>query len=111
MTPPMCKLGLVLSEGLHDRMIARATAPGELAPRRGAVRAIYERAFLDLLHALDAGEPVTFAAVRGAKARATLRLPQTLCDRVRTRQALLNLKLTDFAHAAVDRFLTRTQGG
>ena len=51
-----------------------------------------------------------FAAVRGAKTRVTLRLPEVLCGRVRARLASLSLKLTDFACAAVQRALSNTEG-
>ncbi|MDZ4374938.1 MAG: hypothetical protein U1C74_26460 [Phenylobacterium sp.] len=110
MTSRTCKLGLVLPEGLHDRMVDLAVGPGGDAPRRGPIQAVYQRAFVELLQALDAGEPVAFAAVRGAKARVTLRLPETVCAKVRARLGPLNLKLTDFAYAAVDRLLSPTQG-
>jgi hypothetical protein len=59
---------------------------------------------------LDAGEAVSFAAVRGPKIRVTLRLPERLCARIRHRVACLTLKLTDFAWAAVGRTLAAPEG-
>ena len=105
-----CKLGLVLPEGAHGRMVALAGGSAERTPPRGAIQALYEQAFDDLLGALDAGEPIVFDAVRGAKTRVTLRLPEALCGRVRARLASLSLKLTDFACAAVQRALSNTEG-
>ncbi len=102
--PQSCKLGLVLPEGLHGRMVARAGAGGA-APPRGALRGLYAGAFADLLDALDDGEAIVFPAVRGAKERVSLRLPAGLCDRIRTRLEPLNLKLTDLAAAAIARCL------
>jgi len=90
-------------------MAASAAAPGG-RPGRGAIGEAYEHAFEALLARLDAGEPVTFAVVRGRKARVSLRLPEPLCQRVRERLAALDLKLTDFAFAAVDRWLTPNPG-
>jgi hypothetical protein len=110
MTSRGCKLGLVLPAGLHEAMAVLAgrslTAP---APR-GAIQAVYARAFTALLEDLDAGRPVVFAAVRGAKVRVTLRLPEALCARIRARLDGLNLKLTDFACAAVQRTLSPNNG-
>jgi hypothetical protein len=105
-----CKLGLVLPEGAHGRMVALAGGSAERSPPRGAIQALYKQAFDDLLAALDAGEPIVFAAVRGAKTRVTLRLSEALCGRVRARLAALSLKLTDFACAAVQRTLSNTEG-
>jgi hypothetical protein len=109
MTTRSCKLGLVLPDGLHERMIGLARG-GPVRPPRGAIQALYERAFIELLAALDAGEAVVFPAVRGPKARVTLRLSEALCARIRTRLAPLRLKLTDFACAAVRRTLIPSQG-
>jgi len=96
-----CKLGLVLPEELHRRMVRCART----APARGGVQGVYAAAFESLLGAVDLGEPVAFPAVRSAKVRVTLRLPRALCDRVLACLARLILKLTDFACAAVGRFL------
>ena len=76
---------------------------------RGCVRLIYERAFRELVEALDGGEAVTFPAVRGAKDRVSVRLSKPLCVRIRRQTDALNLKLTDFAFTAIDRFLQTTQ--
>jgi hypothetical protein len=105
-----CKMGLVLPEGAHGRMVALAGGSAERSPPRGAIQALYKQAFDDLLAALDAGEPIVFAAVRGAKTRVTLRLSEALCARIRARLAALSLKLTDFACAAVQRALSNTEG-
>jgi hypothetical protein len=105
-----CKMGLVLPEGAHGRMVALVGGSAERPPPRGAIQALYEQVFDDLLAALDAGEPIVFAAVRGAKTRVTLRLSQALCARIRARLAALSLKLTDFACAAVQRALSNTGG-
>jgi hypothetical protein len=105
-----CKMGLVLPEGAHGRMVALAGGSAERSPPRGAIQALYKQAFDDLLAALDAGEPIVFAAVRGAKTGVTLRLSQALCARIRARLAALSLKLTDFACAAVQRALSTTEG-
>jgi len=103
----VCKLGLVLPEPLHRAMIALAAR----APiRRGALQAAYGAAFQALLADLDAGRAVPFAAVRGAKIRVTLRLPRELCVSIRARLLALTLKLTDFACAAVSRFLAQAEG-
>ncbi len=111
MTSRSCKLGLVLPVGLHEQMAALAGGPATGPPPRGAIQLVYAQAFTALLEDLDAGQPVVFAAVRGAKARVTLRLPEDLCVRIRARLEPLNLKLTDFACAAVQRTLSPHDGG
>src|SRR5476649_1370710 len=100
------KLGLYLPRSLHERMIAAAASVG-----RGALQAAYAKAFGDLLDALDKGFDLVFAAVRGPKRRVTVRLAETLCERLRRRLAALNLKITDFACAAVERHLSPALGG
>jgi hypothetical protein len=97
---PLCKLGLVLPAAAHARMVARAGGGG-----RGRLQALYQTAFEALLASLASGEPVGFPAVRGPKIRVTLRLPETLCARIRAALARLTLKLTDFACVAVGRAL------
>ena len=111
MTSRSMKLGLVLPVGLHEQMAALAGASATGPPQRGAIQVVYTQAFTALLEDLDAGQPVVFAAVRGAKARVTLRLPEALCARIRARLEPLNLKLTDFACAAVQRSLSPHDGG
>jgi hypothetical protein len=107
MASSVCKLGLVLPKALHVAMIALAARE---ANGRGALQAAYARAFQALLADLDAGRAVTFAAVRGAKIRVTLRLPRALCLAIRARLTALTLKLTDFVCAAVSRFLAVAKG-
>jgi len=97
--------------GLHEQMAAMAAGSATGPPPRGAIQLVYAQAFTGLLEDLDAGQPVVFAAVRGAKARVTLRLPEALCARIRARLGPLNLKLTDFACAAVQRTLSPHDGG
>jgi hypothetical protein len=106
---PTEKLGLFLPEGLHDEMIQAAARLHRKSPR-GTVRCVYERAFAQLADALDAGLPVTFPAVRGAKDRVSVRLSCRLSSRVRRHMEDHNLKLTDLAFTAIDRFLTAEQG-
>ena len=53
---------------------------------------------------------VVFAAVRGPKVRVTVRLSQALCDRLREALDRLNLKVTDFACTALDRYLAPLEG-
>jgi hypothetical protein len=103
------KLGLYLPDGVHERMVAAATraAPSHSS---GAVRRTYKQAFNDLLEALDAGEPIAFPAVRGAKGCRTIRVGGAISERVRERHEQLNLKLTDFASTAVHRFLSKPEG-
>ena len=103
------KLGLFLPEGLHDQMIQAAQRLNRKSPR-GTVRCVYERAFAQLVEALDAGAPVAFPAVRGAKDRVSVRLSGRLSSRVRDHMQDRNLKLTDLAFAAIDRFLSAEQG-
>jgi hypothetical protein len=74
------------------------------------VSAAYAQALADLLHRLDAGEIIAFAAVRGVKKRVTVRIDQALCDRLRARLPALSLKITDFACAAVDHHLSSKPG-
>jgi hypothetical protein len=107
MASSSCKLGLVLPESFHIAMIALA-ARGPSG--RGALQAAYAAALQALLADLDEGRPVTFPAVRGPKIRVTLRLPRGLCETIRARLAALTLKLTDFACAAVSRFLAQAEG-
>jgi hypothetical protein len=105
MCTPGIKLGLSLPASLHDRMVLSARGQP-----RGALQAAYGEALGGLLDALEAGDSVVFAAVRGPKVRVTVRLSQALCDRVREALARLNLKVTDFACAALERYLTPDQG-
>ena len=102
MRTPGVKLGLFLPPALHGRMT-------ESCGRHG-VGAAYARAFVVLLDQLDAGEPITFAAVRGTKSCVTVRLPPALAARVRGRARSLNLKITDFACTAVERALAPSPG-
>jgi hypothetical protein len=92
------KLGLFVPALLHARMLA-----ANRDKARGAVQDDYAAAFAALLDALDAGEAVMFAAVRGAKRRVTVRLTEALEQRLRTAITHRNLKITDFACAAIDR--------
>jgi hypothetical protein len=92
------KLGLYVPAALHGRMLAAS----EGRPR-GALQDDYAAAFGALLDALDAGEQVTFACVRGPKRRATVRLTEALSARLRLALERLNLKVTDFACAAIER--------
>ena len=109
MTCTADKLGLFLPEGLHDQMIRAAERLHRKSPR-GTVRCVYERAFAQLADALDAGVPITFHAVRGAKDRVSVRVSRRLSLRVRQHMEDRNLKLTDLAFTAIDRFLTAEQG-
>ena len=103
------KVGLYLSAGLHDEMLATAQRLSRRKNPRGDVRRIYERAFRELAKAIDAGVPVSFPATRGVKVRISVRLSNALCVRVRDHTDDLSLKLTDYAFAAVDRFLRSTR--
>ena len=98
-----CKLGLFLPAVLHQQMV---TATRDQP--RGALQNAYAAAFVALLDALDAGAEVVFAVVRGPKRRVTVRLSPALCARLRARSAHLNLKITDFACAAIVRSLPQT---
>ena len=109
MTPPPEKLGLFLPEGLHQQMVEVAGRLNRKSPR-GSVRCIYERAFAQLSDALDAGVAVPFPAVRGAKDRISVRVSGRLCVRVRAHMLTHNLKLTDLAFTAIDRFLHAEKG-
>jgi hypothetical protein len=109
MTCPAEKLGLFLPEGLHDQMIKAAERLQRKSPR-GTVRCVYERAFAQLADALDAGVQITFPAVRGAKDRVSVRVSCRLSSRVRQHMQGHNLKLTDLAFTAIDRFLNAEQG-
>lgn len=92
------KLGLFVPRALHVRMLeASAGKPP------GAVQDDYAAAFTGLLDALDAGADVVFAAVRGPKRRVTVRLPEGLSHRIRVVLERRNLKITDFACAAIER--------
>lgn len=92
------KLGLSVPEPLHRRM--QAASRGK---PRGALQDDYAVAFVKLLDTLDAGESVLFAVVRGPKRRVTVRLNEPLIQRLRAALAHLNLKVTDFACAAIER--------
>lgn len=109
MTQPAEKIGLFLPEGLHDQMLTTARSHCRRNPR-GCVRGVYERALGQLADNLDAGVPVTFRATRGVKDRVSVRISGRLCARVRRHLETQNLKLTDFACAAIDRFLTSQKG-
>jgi hypothetical protein len=78
---------------------------------RGALQASYARAFSELLDALDSDRNQIFAVVRGPKRRVTVRLPEALAQRLRGRLPDLNLKITDFACAAIERHLPPLTGG
>ena len=111
MTDMTEKLGLYLPDGLHERMVQVAAFRGPPDDRaRGSVGRTYEQAFNELLAALDAGQPVTFPAVRGAKGCRTIRVAVPVCAKVRERHEQLNLKLTDFACTAIHRFLSIREG-
>ena len=98
-----CKLGLFVPAGLHQQMVdACRHMP------RGALQKAYIAAFAALLDSLDAGVEVVFAAVRGPKRRVTVRVSRAFCLRLRERLARLNLKITDFACAAIVRSLPQT---
>ena len=105
MCSPGAKLGLYLPATLHDRMIA--TARGR---PRGALQAAYDTALSELLDLLESGAEIVFAAVRGPKVRVTVRLSRALCERLRATLAGLNLKITDFACTALDRYLSNREG-
>ena len=102
MRPPGAKLGLFLPPALHERMIAAAG--------RNGLSAAYAQVLRALLDRLDAGDVVTFAAVRGRKMRVTVRIDEALCERLRARLPTLSLKITDFACAAVVRHLSSNPG-
>ena len=104
------KIGLFLPEGLHDQMLHAARRLNTRKNPRGCVRGAYERAFVQLADSLDAGVPVSFRATRGAKDRVSVRISGRLCARVRRHLEAQNLKLTDFAFAAIDRFLVAHKG-
>ncbi len=72
------KLGLFLPAALHARML---TASQDRP--RGAVQDDYAAAIEALLEALERGEAVTFACVRGPKRRVTVRLTEALALRLR----------------------------
>ena len=104
------KIGLFLPEGLHDQMLRTARRLNTRKNPRGCVRSVYERALVQLADSLDAGVPVTFHAARGAKDRVSVRICGRLCARVRGHLETQNLKLTDYAFAAIDRFLVSNKG-
>ena len=105
MCSPGVKLGLYLPATLHDRMIASARGRP-----RGALQAAYATAVRNLLEVVDSGAKVVFAAVRGPKVRISVRLCAALCERLRRTLARLNLKVTDFACSALDRYLSPLEG-
>ena len=98
-----CKLGLFVPAGLHQQMVDVCRHMP-----RGALQKAYIAAFAALLDDLDAGVVVVFAAVRSPKRRVTVRVGHALCLRLRERLAGLNLKITDFACAAIVRSLPQT---
>jgi hypothetical protein len=102
---PVVKLGLLLPADLHDRMVAAARGRP-----RGALQAAYGEALQQLLDDVASGGQVVFAAVRGPKVRVTVRLSRGLSDRLRAALQALNLKVTDFACTALQRYLTPDQG-
>ena len=104
------KIGLFLPQGLHDEMLRAARRLNTRKNPRGCVRGAYERAFVQLADSLDAGDPVAFRATRGVKDRVSVRMSGRLCARVRGHLQTQNLKLTDFAFAAIDRFLVSNPG-
>jgi hypothetical protein len=104
------KIGLFLPEGLHEQMLRTARRLNTRKNPRGCVRGAYERAFVQLADSLDAGVAVPFPATRGAKDRVSVRMSGRLCARVRRHLETQNLKLTDFASAAIDRFLRLHKG-
>ena len=105
MCTPGVKLGLYLPATLHERMIV--TTHGR---PRGALQAAYDTALRELLDLVDSGAEVVFAAVRGPKVRVTVRLCAALCERLRRVLVGLNLKVTDFACTALDRYLSNREG-
>lgn len=105
MCTPGVKLGLYLPATLHERMIASSRGRP-----RGALQAAYDTALTELLDLIEAGAEVVFAAVRGPKVRVTVRLSRALCGRLRHTLAALNLKITDFACTALDRYLANREG-
>ena len=105
MCTPGVKLGLSLPASLHARMIAACRGQP-----RGALQAAYGEAFRQLLDAVQAGDAVVFAAVRGPKVRVTVRLSRGLSDRLRAALNRLNLKVTDFACTALDHHLLKLEG-
>lgn len=96
------KLGLFIPPTLHLRMVDASRGVPACT-----VQASYAEAFVRLLDSIDAGEEVIFAAVRGDKQRVTVRLTEALSQRLRVALERLNLKITDFACAAVERHLNR----
>ena len=70
------KVGLYLSAGLHDEMLATAQRLSTRKNPRGDVRRIYERAFRELAEAIEAGVLVAFPATRGVKVRISVRLSE-----------------------------------
>lgn len=110
MTSAAEKIGLFLPEGLHDQMLTTARIHYTRRNPRGCVRGVYERALGQLADNLDAGVAVTFRATRGVKDRVSVRISGRLCARVRRHLETQNLKLTDFACAAIDRFLMSHKG-
>jgi len=105
MCTPGVKLGLSLPASLHERMVLSASGQP-----RGALQVAYGEALGRLLDAVQAGDEIVFAAVRGPKVRVTVRLSRALCDRLRQALAGLNLKVTDFACTALDHYLAQLEG-
>jgi len=110
MNVPAEKIGLFLPTGMHARMLRTALSLNRRKNPRGCVRGVYETAFGQLADCLDDGAVVVFPAVRGAKDRVSVRISRRLCARIRVQMESRNLKLTDFAFAAIDRFLLANQG-
>ena len=110
MIQPAEKIGLFLPQGMHERMLHTALTLNRRKNPRGTVRGVYERALGQLVDSLDDGAAVTFPATRGIKDRISVRISRRLCARVRVHLGTQNLKLTDFAFAAIDRFLLANQG-
>jgi hypothetical protein len=77
---------------------------------RGALQAAYDTALSELLDLVELGDEIVFAAVRGPKVRVTVRLSRALCERLRATLTGLNLKITDFACTALDRYLSNREG-
>ncbi len=102
---PGLGLRLYLPAILHDRMIASSRGRP-----RGALHAAYDTAVTELLHLVELGAEVFFAAVRGPNVRVTVRLCEALCDRLRRALAGLNFKITDFARTALGRYFSNREG-
>ena len=92
------KLGLFVPGALHVRMLQASRGKPS-----GALQDDYAAALVALLDALDAGAEVIFVAVRGPKRRVTVRVTEGLNHRLRITLERRNLKITDFACAAIAR--------